>query len=156
MALRDLFAADQPAPPPADPVAKVKKKQDDSRRSRSEILKLRLTSAEKRHMAEQAKAAGMSITDYLVACSQQVPVIYIPGVPELVLELRRQGTNLNQMARLANEQHDTRSIDLDAAAADVRSAMAEIVDFCRRWDAQITDATGKGGAADGHHETEPQ
>lgn len=136
---------------------KKKRKQDDSRRSRSEVLKLRLTPEEKQYIAEQAKSAGMNVTDYLVACSKQIPVVYIPGVPELVLELRRQGTNLNQMARLANERHDTRSIQLQMAAADARQARETIVEFCRKWDAQILDATkGKEVGSDGHNEAEPQ
>lgn len=143
---------------PAEPAKKKRKnKQDDSRRTRSSLLTVRLTPEEKAYIQKQAKAAGMNVTDYLVACSRQVPVVYIPGVPDLVLELRRQGTNLNQLAMMANTNKDTRALDLKAAAADARAAREEIREFCLGWDAQIRNAAAETEVtANGHPEGEPQ
>lgn len=152
-----VAAVPEPAPSQAPEVPKKRKnKQDDSRRERSEMLRLRLTPTEKAYIAAQARAAGMTVTDYLVICSEQMPVVFIPGVPELVNEMRRQGTNINQLAKMANATGDTREIDLRQAAAELRFATAVVIDFCQQWSAQIVDVYGKEDAADGHSESESQ
>ena len=74
-------------------------------RKRSERLCLGLTPAEKNMISTAAKEAGMSQTDFLVASVKGTRIVVITALPELLLELSRQGNNLNQVTRCLNGKH---------------------------------------------------
>ena len=96
---------------------------DDFRMSknRTERLQLRLSSEEKEAIAQKAadanmsiadyeaiaqKAAdaNMSIADYIVALSANQKIIDAKIIAQLILEIRRIGVNVNQVAAVANYQ----------------------------------------------------
>lgn len=111
--------------------------QDDKNRTRSESLRLRLTPEELEHINQQAAAAGMSRTAYVVACTKQAPPVTVIDFSEITRELRKQGTNLNQLAKMANACHDTRGLALDELAADTARLRDSIWQFCQEWNAVI-------------------
>lgn len=137
----------EPAEPAPEPPAEPK---PEPQRHRSEVMKLRLSPDELTYITEQAKLAGVSRTDYLVAAARGKPVIVINDVPKLLLELRREGVNLNQAVRLA---HETGSVDLpelQLALQRCAEAQAEVVRMCDFWNMrlrQIREEVNK----DGHH-----
>jgi len=124
----------EPAPPKPEPV-----------RRRSENLRLRLTPEELAYLTEQANAAGMSRTDYIMAAAEGSPVIVIDEVPKLLMELRRQGANLNQMVRLAHQTHSVDLPELKAAVQRCAEAQAEVVRMCDHWNMKLRKETEKKG-----------
>jgi hypothetical protein len=79
-------------------------KQDDTVR---EALHMNMTRAEKRQLREYAYGLGMSMTNFVLArCVYNVPdlqpVLEYEQVNELYIELKREGTNLNQIAAAIN------------------------------------------------------
>ena len=71
-------------------------------RRRNITLTVRLTEEEKAHIVNMAKKANLSRTDYIVELSKLVPIVVPENVKPLIIELRRIGNNMNQIATRAN------------------------------------------------------
>ena len=71
-------------------------------RKRSETLTIRLTKAEKAAIIAKAKKAKMSLTDYILAISKDAKIVLPPDTAPIILELKRIGNNLNQIAAKVN------------------------------------------------------
>ena len=71
-------------------------------KKKTEIITARMTPADKKAITQRAKAAGMTITDYLTTCALGKEIIRIDGLDELLSELKAQGRNLNRLTTLAN------------------------------------------------------
>lgn len=74
-------------------------------RRRSERLSLSLTPDEKVMIRSAAEDAGMSQTDFIIASVKRTRIVVITALPEALLELSRQGNNLNQIARCLNGKY---------------------------------------------------
>lgn len=72
------------------------------KRRRDNTLTIRLTSAEKKRIERNAKRAKQSITDYIVLLSLETPIHVAEDVKPLLIELKRIGNNLNQIATKIN------------------------------------------------------
>ena len=71
-------------------------------RRRNVTLTVRLTEEEKDHIVNMATKANLSLTDYIVELSKLVPIVVPENVKPLLIELRRIGNNINQIATRAN------------------------------------------------------
>ena len=69
---------------------------------KTEIITARMTPADKKTIQRRAKAAGMTVTDYLTTCALGKEIVYVGGLDDLLSELKAQGRNLNQLTTLAN------------------------------------------------------
>ena len=71
-------------------------------KKKTEIITARMTPADKKVIHQRAKAAGMTITDYLTTCALGKEIVRVDGLGNLLSELKAQGRNLNQLTTLAN------------------------------------------------------
>ena len=71
-------------------------------KKKSEIVTARMTPADKKAIYQRAKAAGMTVTDYLTTCALGKEIVRIDGLDDLLSELKAQGRNLNRLTTLAN------------------------------------------------------
>ena len=69
---------------------------------KTEIITARMTPADKQAIQRRAKAAGMTVTDYLTTCALGKEIVRMDGLDNLLSELKAQGRNLNQLTTLAN------------------------------------------------------
>ena len=69
---------------------------------KKEIITARMTPADKQAIYQRAKAAGMTVTDYLTTCALGKEIVRVDGLDDLLSELKAQGRNLNQLTILAN------------------------------------------------------
>ena len=74
---------------------------------KTEIITARMTAADKKVIHQRAKAAGMTVTDYLTTCALGKKIVRVEGLDDLLSELKDQGRNLNQIATLANMRRIT-------------------------------------------------
>ena len=72
------------------------------KRRRDNTLTIRLTKAERERIKRNAKRAKRSITDYIVSLSLETPINVAEDVKPLLIELKRIGNNLNQIAAKIN------------------------------------------------------
>ena len=71
-------------------------------KKKTEIITARMTAADKKAIRQRAKAAGMTVTDYLTTCALGKDIVRVDGLDDLLSELKAQGRNLNQLTTLAN------------------------------------------------------
>ncbi len=91
-------------------------------RRRDQTLTVRLTAKEKQHIQERAARAKMSVTDYLVELSIKTEIRVSENLKPLLIELKRIGNNINQLATKANS--GVKVIDLH----DVVQAQRELLE----------------------------
>lgn len=73
-----------------------------SNRKRNKTLTIRLTQSEKNLLLSKAKKAKMSTTDYIVSLSEKTKIILPPDLTPVIIEMKRLGNNLNQIAMKVN------------------------------------------------------
>ena len=72
-------------------------------RTRNKTMNLRFSPEELDEMNEKISQSGLSKTEFILECVRDHPVIVIPELSECMTEFRKQGVNLNQMAKSLNE-----------------------------------------------------
>lgn len=72
-------------------------------RKRNQTISIRLTKEEKKEIVAKAKQAQMTLTDYLIECSRNTEIT-VTDLSEVLVELKRIGNNLNQIARKINSK----------------------------------------------------
>ena len=97
-------------------------------KKKTEIITARMTPVDKRAICQRAKAAGMTVTDYLTACALGKEIVRVDGLDNLLSELKAQGRNLNQLTTLANMGRITvlRSDELIDRYTDLCQKLAQI------------------------------
>lgn len=65
---------------------------------------IRVTSTEKKNIQEKALAAHMSVSSYMIKLSEDKKIIVAEKIPQLLYEISKIGTNINQVAKIANTQ----------------------------------------------------
>ena len=71
---------------------------------RNQRITFRISPTEKKYLEEQAAKAHMSVSSYLIKLSENKRIIVAEKVPDLYIEIRRIGVNINQIAHMANSQ----------------------------------------------------
>ena len=69
---------------------------------------------------EKLKASGLTMTEFIISAITEKPVVSIPNVGERLTELKRQGNNLNQLAK-ANYFGMTAEAELLSALAEIKN-----------------------------------
>ena len=74
-----------------------------AKRKRNQTISIRLTIEEKKEIITNAKQAQMTLTDYLITCSRNTNIT-VTDLSEVLVELKRIGNNINQIARKINSK----------------------------------------------------
>ena len=93
-------------------------------------LHFRLTSSELKKLQKNAEQAHMSVSSYIVYLSENKKITVAENIPELLLEITRIGTNINQIAHIGNSQKYVSKQQLDGILnllEDVKSIMQKIL-----------------------------
>jgi uncharacterized protein (DUF1778 family) len=65
---------------------------------------IKVTQKDRDLIQRKAQEARMSISSYVMFLAESRPIFVIDALPKFILELNRVGTNINQIAKVANEQ----------------------------------------------------
>ena len=106
-------------------------------RKRCERLSICLTPEEKKMIQSRANTAGMSMTDFIVASVRNERITVVTGLTEMLLELVRQGRNLNQIARSLNSGGYISSSDLGNICKACQNAYIELTQFVDYWNIRL-------------------
>ena len=71
-------------------------------RKRDKTLTIRLTESEKALIEKKAKRANMNFTEYIIAVSNRSKINVAEDAKPLLVELKRIGNNINQIAMKIN------------------------------------------------------
>ena len=109
-------------------------KEDEQRKI---IINFRVTKAEKKQLQEKAEQARMSLTDYILSLSENKKITVAENIPQLLLEITRIGTNINQIAHIGNSQRFVYREQLEEVIRlmnDVKSDMQKILSEIYKYD----------------------
>ncbi len=76
-------------------------------------LEIRLTPLEKEKLISKSEEARMNMSQYILALSEQKKIIVADGLPELCRQIIKIGTNVNQIALVANTNKSVSDKQLD-------------------------------------------
>ena len=82
-------------------------------RIKTERIELRLTPVQKEKLIELSKQSRMNMTEYIIAVSEQKKIIIADGMPELLKQIIKIGTNVNQITMVANSNKSVSSKQID-------------------------------------------
>lgn len=94
------------------------------------IVNFRVTQTEKKELLMKAEQAHMSLSSYIVALSSNKKIVVTEKIPELLLEITRIGTNVNQIAHICNSQRYAKTEQLQEvlkSLGEVKSIMNKIL-----------------------------
>ena len=97
-----------------------KTKKKTTKEARSEILRFRVTPAEREQIENKAYSSYRIVSKYLRDCALEKEIFVVEGVDSLSQELRRIGTNLNQIAKAVNAG-SLSAVDLTEMTEEVRA-----------------------------------
>lgn len=72
--------------------------------NKTKELHIRLSPTEKKRIEENARLSNKSVANYLITLSENKKIVDTSKLPPLILEIRRIGVNINQIAAVANSQ----------------------------------------------------
>ena len=75
-----------------------------NKENKTEQLLIRITPTEKKNIQAKAATAHMSVSGYIVKLSEDKKIIVAEKIPQLLYEFAKIGTNINQVAKIANTQ----------------------------------------------------
>jgi len=81
--------------------------------NKSETIFIRVTPKEKENLKAKAELANLSVSQYIVALSEERKLVVNEKIPNLLLEITRIGTNINQIAHVGNSQKFVTTKQLD-------------------------------------------
>ena len=109
---------------------------------KSEIITLRVTPRTKETIRERAKAAGLTVTDYLCYSGLSKEIVRVDGLEQVLSELKAQGRNLNQLTTLANMGRVT-VLKGDALAENYGKIYEQLRELLREVNAAPTKAVNR-------------
>ena len=98
---------------------------------KTERMELRLTPAEKENLAARAAEARMSMSQYLLALSEQKKIYIVDGVSEVCRQIMKIGTNVNQIALVANTHKSVSEKQIEAVndnLSSVKDILIKLID----------------------------
>lgn len=72
--------------------------------TKTEYVKLRVSTEEHQLIKEKARAAKLNKSKFILNAVHQQPIIVIEGLKDMAYQLRKIGTNINQLTILANQR----------------------------------------------------
>lgn len=93
-------------------------------RRRNHKVSLYLDDKEKKLFLQRVYKVGMTQQEYLRLFALNGKIIVIPGLKEMIFEIRKQGVNLNQLARNSNEGYPI-------ATAELKEVKKEYLKLCQ-------------------------
>ena len=104
-------------------------------KKKNEIITARMTPADKKVIHQRARAASMTITNYLTTCALGKEIVRVEGLDNLLSELKAQGRNLNQLTTLANMRRITvlRGDDLVQEYSRLCDMLGALIREVHRW-----------------------
>lgn len=103
-------------------------------RLKTERVSLRFSHSEKEKLSSKAAEARMSMSQYLLALSEQKKIIVVDELPELVRQVIKIGTNVNQIAMVANTHKSVSAKQIETVEnqlSDIQNLLGNLIDVIK-------------------------
>lgn len=108
---------------------------------KTERMEIRLTPLEKEKLLAKAAEARMNMSQYLLALSEQKKIIVADDLPELCRQIIRIGTNVNQIAMVANTHKSVSVNQIDIVnknLIEIQNLLGKLIDTIKNSNDEIT------------------
>lgn len=109
-------------------------------RNKTVRVDLRFTPLEKEKLMQQATEARMNMSQYILALSEQKKIIVADGLPELCRQIIRIGTNVNQIALVANTNKSISQNQIDIVNTnliEIQNLLGRLIDEIKNREDEI-------------------
>lgn len=103
-------------------------------------IHFRVSQSEKEMLMKKASEARMSMTQYLLALSAQKKIVVADGLPELCTQIIKIGTNINQIALVANTSKSVSQKQVDLVNENlikIQTLIGTLIDTIKNSDDEI-------------------
>ena len=100
-------------------------------RSRGRQVKIRLSEEEYRMLVLTCDELGMTQSEFLRNCIMERPMVNMDEMKELMTELKREGNNLNQIARSLNGMGFVSNSQIEWAVKELGEVWLQLRQFLR-------------------------
>lgn len=110
-------------------------------RIKTERMEIRLTPLEKEKLSAKAAEARMNMSQYLLALSEQKKIIVADELPELCRQIIKIGTNVNQIAMVANTYKTVSNKQIDIVnqnLIEIQNLLGKLIDTIKNSEDEIT------------------
>lgn len=110
-------------------------------RIKTERVSLRYSQSEKEKLLAKAAEARMNMSQYLLALSEQKKIIVADELPELCRQIIKIGTNVNQIAMVANTYKTVSNNQIDIVnqnLIEIQNLLGKLIDTIKNSDDEIT------------------
>lgn len=83
------------------------------RRTKTKQIKFRVTENDYKKIKNKIEKSKLSQDDYLLKCALDKEIVIIDGLREIIYEVKKIGTNINQLAKISNQKRVVSSTALD-------------------------------------------
>jgi soluble P-type ATPase len=100
---------------------------------------LRISSDEKSEFLKKSAQAKMNLSEYILHSAKNSKIILVDDLPKLVVEIIRIGTNINQIARVANAQKHVGKAHLQMLENDMAKIQQQLNAIIKKINAPETE-----------------
>ena len=93
------------------------------REAKNDFIGVKVSPTQRNQIVHKCQKSGISVSEYMRVCAMQGNVYVYDGLPELVLEVRRIGVNLNQLTHQSHLYHVPPS---ESALKQIAEALEQI------------------------------
>lgn len=109
-------------------------------RTKNAYVQLRMTNSEKERLMQQSAEARMTMTQYILALSEHKKIIVADELPELCRQIIRIGTNVNQIALVANTNKTVSQKQLDIVNTnliEIQNLLSKLIDTIKNGEDEV-------------------
>lgn len=109
-------------------------------RTKDTYVQLRMTHLEKEKLIQQSAEARMTMTQYILALSEQKKIVVADELPELCRQIIRIGTNVNQIALVANTNKTVSQKQLDIVNTnliEIQNLLGKLIDTIKNGEDEV-------------------
>ena len=100
---------------------RIRSKKEEHNGKKNSRIYFRCSAKDKENLKNKAKLANMNMSEYIISLSENKKIFVIDGVPELMTAINRIGTNINQVAAVANTQRFVNENQLEKILKEMKN-----------------------------------
>ena len=109
-------------------------------RIRTERIEIRVTPDEKEKLRGDAEKSRMNMSNYILRLSEQKKIYAVDGIPELIKQTIRIGTNVNQIVMVANTNKSVSEKQIETVnfnLTKIQKLLADMIEVIKNSDDEV-------------------
>ena len=107
---------------------------------RTESIEIRVPPDEKEKLRGDAEKSRMNMSNYILRLSEQKKIYAVDGIPELIKQIIRIGTNVNQIVMVANTNKSVSEKQIETVnfnLTKIQKLLADMIEVIKNSDDEV-------------------